>query len=178
MNSTVTIGPSQLAIHIPQTHLTAEHTVLCKRNANEIRCFSFFVLAKIRRNFATNFRQSAREFSLSQTKFRCYLGEISFWRKFAFIWWYFHKAKFRSEWKWVVMKTLCSDRCVCCTCTCDCFKRSLQIESSSMLVIVKLTLVKELTEKRKMNVEIFIFSILCDISERDKQYMTKYANNE
>ena len=42
-------------------------TVLCKRNANEIRCFSFFVLAKIRRNFATNFRQSAREFSWSQT---------------------------------------------------------------------------------------------------------------
>ena len=28
-------------------------------------------------NFATNFRQSASEFSLSQTKFRRYLGEIS-----------------------------------------------------------------------------------------------------
>ena len=53
------------------------YTVLCKRNANEIRCFSFFVLAKIRRNFVTNFRQSAREFSLSQTKFRRYLDEIS-----------------------------------------------------------------------------------------------------
>ena len=37
----------------------------------------FFVLAKIRRNFATKFRQSAREFSWSQTKFRCHLGEIS-----------------------------------------------------------------------------------------------------
>ena len=34
-------------------------TVLCKRNATEIRCFSFFVLAKIRRNFGTKFRQSA-----------------------------------------------------------------------------------------------------------------------
>ena len=47
-------------------------TVLCKRNANEIRRFSFFVLAKIRRNFVAKFRQSAREFSSSQTKFRCH----------------------------------------------------------------------------------------------------------
>ena len=53
------------------------YTVLCKRNANEILGFSFFVLAKIRRNFATKFRQSAREFSSSQTKIRCHLGEIS-----------------------------------------------------------------------------------------------------
>ena len=135
--------------HMLHTGLVLIATVLCKRNAKEIRCLSFFVLAKIRRNFTTKFRQSAREFSLSQTKFRCYLGEISFWRKFAFIWWYFHKAKFRSEWKWVVMKTLCSDRCVCCTCTCNCLKRSLQIEWSSMLVIVKPTLVKELTKKGK-----------------------------
>ena len=53
------------------------NTVLCKRNANEIRCFSFFALAKIRRHFATKFRQSAREFSSSQTKFCCHLSEIS-----------------------------------------------------------------------------------------------------
>ena len=59
------------------------HTVLCKRNANEIRCFSFFVLAKTRRNFARKFRPSARELSLSQTKFRCHLGEISFRRNFV-----------------------------------------------------------------------------------------------
>ena len=52
-------------------------TVLCKRNANKILCFSFFVLAKIRQNFATKFRQSAREVSSSQTNFRCHLGEIS-----------------------------------------------------------------------------------------------------
>ena len=32
---------------------------------------------KIRRNLATKFCQSAREFSLRQTKFRCRLGEIS-----------------------------------------------------------------------------------------------------
>ena len=58
-------------------------TVLCKRNANEIWYFSFFVLAKIRRNFTTKFRQSAREFSWSQTKFPCYLSEISFCRIFV-----------------------------------------------------------------------------------------------
>ena len=110
MNSTMTIGPSQLAIHVPQNHLTAEHTVLCKRNANEIRCFSFFVLAKIRRNFAPKFRQSARKFSLGQTKFHCYLGEISHPLKRKFMpakfrqgenshWRYFHKAKFCWQWK-------------------------------------------------------------------------------
>ena len=110
MNSTMTIGPSQLAIHVPQNHLTAEHTVLCKRNANKIRCFSFFVLAKIRRNFGTKFRQSARKFSFSQTKFRCYLGKISHPLKRKFMpvkfrqgenshWQYFHKAKFCWQWK-------------------------------------------------------------------------------
>ena len=47
------------------------------------------------------------------------------------------------------------------------------------MVIVKPTLVKELTKKRKKN-ECYnlIFSFPCDISERDKRYMTKYANNE
>ena len=53
----------------------------CKRNS----VFSFFVLTKIRRNFATNFRQSAREFSLSQTKFRRYIGEISHQLKRNFV---------------------------------------------------------------------------------------------
>ena len=66
------------------------HTVLCKRNANEIRCFSFFVLAKTRRNFATKFRPSARErkrnFDVILVKFR--FAEISSERKFAL-------AKFR-----------------------------------------------------------------------------------
>ena len=49
-----------------------------------------------------------------------------------------------------MMKTLV-DCCVCCTCTCNCLKRSLQIERSSTLVIVKATLVKEfnLTKKKK-----------------------------
>ena len=61
------------------------NTVLCKRNANEIRCFSFFVLAKIGRNFATKFRQSAREFSSSQTKFCCHLNEISNPLKWNFV---------------------------------------------------------------------------------------------
>ena len=56
---------------------TSHGTVLCKRSANEIRCFSFFVLAKNRRNFATKFRQRASQFSSRQTKFRCHLGEIS-----------------------------------------------------------------------------------------------------
>ena len=107
-------------------------TVLCKRNANEIRCFSFFVLAKIRRNFATRFRQSAREFSSSQTKFRCQswrsfasteakfrFAEISSERKFATAKFRqgensqlrnFYKAKFCWQWRRVVIKTFCSDR--------------------------------------------------------------------
>ena len=50
------------------------NTVLkCKRNANEIRCFSFFVLAKIRRNFVkalANFRQVKRNFAVILAKFR------------------------------------------------------------------------------------------------------------
>ena len=98
------------------------NTVLkCKRNANEIRCFSFFVLAKIRRNFATTFRQSAREFSSSQTKFRCHLGEISYPLKRNFVLpkfrrsensqlRNFHKAKFCWQWRRVVIKTFCSNR--------------------------------------------------------------------
>ena len=96
-------------------------TVLCKRNANEIRCFSLFDLAKIRRNFATKFRQSAREFSSSQTKFLCHLGEIShpLKRNFAIAkirarensqLRNFHKAKFCWQWRRVVIKTFCSDR--------------------------------------------------------------------
>ena len=48
-------------------------TVLCKRNANEIRCFSFFVLAKIRRNFVkalANFFRIKRNFASTEAKFR------------------------------------------------------------------------------------------------------------
>ena len=41
----------------------------CKGNSE------FFVLCS--RENSTKFRQSAREFSWSQTKFRCHLGEIS-----------------------------------------------------------------------------------------------------
>ena len=80
-----------------------------------------------------------------------------------------------------MMKTLV-DCCVCCTCTCNCLKRSLQIERSSTLVIVKATLVKEfnLTKKKrkKKKCQNLMFLILCEISERDKRYMTKHANNE
>ena len=67
---------------------------LCKRNANKIWCLSFIVLEKIRRNFATRFRQSTREFSSNEispsswrnfasteAKFR--VGEISSERKFV-----------------------------------------------------------------------------------------------
>ena len=59
-------------------------TVLCKRNANEIRCFSFFVLAKIRRNFVkalANFFRIKRNFASTEAKFR--FAEISPERKFA-----------------------------------------------------------------------------------------------
>ena len=137
------------------------------------------------RNFVkvlANFRSVKRNFAVILAKFHIHWSENScpwnFARVKIRIGNISTKRNFAGNGSGVVVKTLCSDRCVCYTCTCDCFKQSLQIESSSMLVIVKLTLVKELTEKRKMNVGIFIFSILCDISERDKRYTTKYANNE
>ena len=93
MERLATVNEASLPKHLKSLLILASqecqikglYTVLCKRNANEIRCFSFFVLAKIRRNFATNFRQSAREFSLSQTKFRRYLGEISHQLKRNFV---------------------------------------------------------------------------------------------
>ena len=69
------------------------NTVLCKRNANEIRCFSFFVLAKIGRNFVkalANFRRVKRNFAVILAKFRIHWSEISSERKFA-------SAKFRNS---------------------------------------------------------------------------------
>ena len=57
---------------LPQNLVTPPvRIVLCKRNANEIRCFSLFVLGKIRRNFATkrNFSSSKRNFVLMTRNF-------------------------------------------------------------------------------------------------------------
>ena len=132
---------------------------------NELACVpSVSVRFKKR---GTRVKDRATNGARKRAKFR--QGENCHWR-------YFHKAKFRWKWKRVVVKTLCSDLCVCCTCTCNCLKRSLQIEWSSMLVIVKPTLVKELTKKKENECQNLIFSILCDISERDKRYTTKHAN--
>jgi len=65
-------------------------TVLCKRNANEIRCFSFFVPAKFDeispRNFVkalANFCRVKRNFPVISAKFRIHWSEISFCRNFA-----------------------------------------------------------------------------------------------
>lgn len=51
--------------------------VLCKSNESEVRQISSFVLSKVRRNFATNFRTNTRELSLHDTKSRGDLCEIS-----------------------------------------------------------------------------------------------------
>ena len=69
---------------MPRGKRLCENTILCKRNSNEIRCPSFFVLAKIQRNFATKFRQSAREV-VESNEIRCHLGESSQLRKFALV---------------------------------------------------------------------------------------------
>ena len=85
----------------------------CKRNS------VFFVLCS--RENSTKFRQSVHEFSWSQTKFRCHLGEISDPLKRNFVLQKFlrgensqlqnfHKAKFCWQQRRVVMKTFCSDR--------------------------------------------------------------------
>ena len=90
----------------------------CKRNSG---FFSFFVLAKIRRNFAAKFRQSALEFSSNQTKFHCHLGKILHPLKQNFVSPKFcwsensqlrnlHKVKFCWQWRRVVIKTFYSDR--------------------------------------------------------------------
>ena len=50
--------------------------VLCKRES-EVRQISSFVLAKVRRSFATNFRTKTRELSLNDTKSRGDLSENS-----------------------------------------------------------------------------------------------------
>ena len=52
-------------------------TVLCKSNESEVRQILSFVLAKVRRNLATNFRTNTRELSLNDTKSRGDLCEIS-----------------------------------------------------------------------------------------------------
>ena len=105
-----------------------------QKKCRRIRCFSFFVLAKIRRNFATNFRRVKRNFAVIFAKFRIHWSEISFCRnfvgakirnceistkrKFAVAKFRqrenlqlrnFHKAKFCWQWRRVVMKTFCSD---------------------------------------------------------------------
>ena len=61
--------------------INAQTTELCKRNANEVRCFAFFVLAKIRRNFAkalANFRWVRRNFAVNLLKFRIHWSERNF----------------------------------------------------------------------------------------------------
>ena len=95
-------------------------TVLCKRIANEIRCFSFFALAKIRRNFAKRWRILVESNEISHPLKRNFVGakirncEISQSRNFAGAknsqLRNFHKAKFCWQWRRVVIKTFCSDR--------------------------------------------------------------------
>ena len=62
-----------LNFNMQKNYFKVETTVLCKKNANEIRCFSFFVLAKIRRNFVkalANFCRVKRNFAVILNTFR------------------------------------------------------------------------------------------------------------
>ena len=55
----------------------ATSAVLCKSNESEVRQISSFVLAKVRRNFAKNFRTNTSELSLNDTKS---LGDLAKFR--------------------------------------------------------------------------------------------------
>ena len=137
--------------------INGQTTVLCKRNANEVRCFAFFVLAKIRRS---RILVESREISLSSCwNFASTEANVTFvLPKFSRSEnWHprnctiaitrtreippgrnFHKAKFRLQWKrFVKIGSLCTWYMY------NCLKRSLQIERSMMLVIVKPTKLNE-----------------------------------